>query len=91
MQGDDAFRNALRRRAEETLTAGYARALLLDGECLRIMREITSLATAGETPASSPELRALALRLGEAQLEVTDLRRRLEVLKRRVDPSGQRY
>jgi predicted nucleic acid-binding Zn-ribbon protein len=88
---DDRFRKALLRRTEETLTTGYARALRLDQECLRIMRRITSLAAAGETAESSEELRALAARLGEAQTELANLSRELEELKRRVDPGGHLY
>jgi hypothetical protein len=88
---DDRFRRALLRRTEETLTAGYARAMSLDRECLRIMRRITSLAAAGETPESSQQLRALAARLGEVQAELANLHRELEELKRRVDPGGHRY
>jgi predicted transcriptional regulator len=88
---DDRFRKALLRRTEEALTSGYARALKLDQECLRIMRRITSLAATGETAESSDELRALAARLGEAQTELANLYRDLEELKRRVDPGGQLY
>jgi hypothetical protein len=88
---DDRFRKALLRRAEERLTAGYARALRLDRECLRIMRRITSLAAAGETADSSKDLRTLAGRLGEAQAELASVHRELEELKRRVDPGGRVY
>jgi predicted transcriptional regulator len=88
---DDRFRRALLRRAEERLTAGYARALRLDRECLRIMRQITSLAAAGETADSSKDLRVLAGRLGEAQSELASVHRELEELKRRVDPRGRLY
>jgi hypothetical protein len=88
---DDRFRKALLRRAEERLTAGYARALRLDRECLRIMRRITSLAAAGETADSSKVLRTLAGRLGEAQAELASVHRELEELKRRVDPGGRVY
>jgi hypothetical protein len=88
---DDRFRKALLRRTEERLTAGYARALRLDRECLRIMRRITSLAAAGETADSSEELRTLAARLGESQAELASVHRELEELKRRVDPGGHLY
>jgi hypothetical protein len=63
----------------------------LDRECLRIMRRITSLAAAGETPESSQQLRALAARLGKVQAELANLHRELEELKRRVDPGGHRF
>jgi hypothetical protein len=88
---DERFRRALLRRTEERLSAGYARAMRLDRECLRIMRRITSLAAAGQTADSSGELRALAARLGEAQAELASVHRELEELKRRVDPGGRLY
>jgi hypothetical protein len=88
---DDRSRDALLRRTEEGLTAGYTRALSLDRERVRLMHRITSLAAADDTVDPSRELRSVATRLGEAQAELAELHRELEQLKRRVDPGGLLY
>jgi hypothetical protein len=90
-ESDDRARHKLLRRTEQTLIAGHAEALALDGECLRKHRRITALVAAGADPDTSTELRSLSTRLGEAQRELADLRAQLDGLRRRVDPDGRLF
>lgn len=81
----------LSEREEEVrrlLNEGYARALALDAECVRIVRQLTELA-AEEAPRE--QLRALTARLGDAQRELATLRAQLRDLRRDVDPEGRRF
>jgi hypothetical protein len=64
---------------EHTLTDGYAAALALEGECLRIGRQIVELRVDGE---ESTRLRS---RLRETEEELSQLRDLLAVLRRRTD------
>jgi hypothetical protein len=67
---------------EHTLTDGYAAALALEGECLRITRRMTELSRDSTRPA---ELRGLARRLHGAEGDLSELRQLLEVLRRRAE------
>jgi hypothetical protein len=64
---------------EHTLTDGYAAALALDGECLRIGKRIGELRVDGS---ESTQLRG---RLRETEEELARLRDLLSVLRRRTD------
>jgi hypothetical protein len=59
-------------RVEETLTEGYAEALALDAERLRLERRLSEVAREGSH--SGPELEALGKRLTSADGELTRLR-----------------
>jgi hypothetical protein len=64
---------------EHTLTDGYAAALALEGECLRIGKQIGELRVDGS---ESTQLRG---RLRETEEELARLRDLLSVLRRRTD------
>ena len=64
---------------EHTLTDGYAAALALEGECLRIGKRIGELRVDGS---ESTQLRG---RLRETEEELARLRDLLSVLRRRTD------
>ena len=64
---------------EHTLTDGYAAALALEGECLRIGKQIGELRVDGS---ESTQLRG---RLRETEKELARLRDLLSVLRRRTD------
>ena len=64
---------------EHTLTDGYAAALALEGECLRIGKRIGELRVEGS---ESTQLRG---RLRETEEELARLRDLLSVLRRRTD------
>ena len=68
---------------EHTLTDGYALALELEGECLRIGRRMAELTRTVEQPEEAEELRLLAARLIEAEAELSTLRVLLAELSRR--------
>jgi hypothetical protein len=70
------------------LSEGYARALALDAECVRIVRQLTELAA---EDAPREQLRALTARLGDAQRELASLRAQLLNVRRTVDPDGRRF
>jgi hypothetical protein len=67
---------------EHTLTDGYAVALALEGECLRITRRMTELTRNGTRPA---EVRGLARRLNGAEGDLSELRGLLAVLRVRAE------
>jgi hypothetical protein len=71
---------------EHTLTSGYARALALEAERWRLERKIGEVASklADGTELNGEELAGLALRLTEAESELTSLRRMLGSLKTRL-------
>jgi len=72
---------------EATLTEGYARALALDAECLRIERRLGELARTvnGDDPAGSAgEFAALSERLSSTDGELSRLRTVLGVLRDRA-------
>ena len=73
-----------RARLEHTLTDGYAWALKLDGECGRIERRISELATTlacGGDPSATAELPSLARRLARRRRDLEALRSLLATLR----------
>jgi len=70
---------------ERTLTDGYATALALEGERLRIDRKVDGVAAAiDRDPAGAKELSALAERRASIDQELSHLRERLGLLKQRA-------
>jgi hypothetical protein len=70
---------------ERTLTDGYATALALEGERIRIERKMDGVAAAIEAdPQGAKELSALAERRAKLDRELDHLRERLGVLKERT-------
>jgi hypothetical protein len=78
-------RSPLLTEMEHTLTDGYARALELEGERLRLERRIGELAHRIDGPDEAGELRALAQRLRSADDDLASLRDLLGALQRQVD------
>jgi hypothetical protein len=70
---------------EDTLTDGYARALELEGERLRLERRIGHLAHRVDGPEQADELRALAGRLRDVDIELDRLRGQLGALQRHLE------
>jgi hypothetical protein len=70
---------------EHTLTDGYARALELEAERLRLERRIGELAHRLDGPEEAGELRELARRLRGTDDDLASLRDVLVPLQRRVD------
>jgi hypothetical protein len=70
---------------EHTLTDGYARALELEAERLRLERRIGELAHRLDGPEQAGELRELAQRLRGADDDLASLREVLVPLQRRVE------
>jgi hypothetical protein len=70
---------------EHTLTDGYARALELEAERLRLERRIGELAHQLEGPDEATELRRLAMRLRTADEDLTRLRDVLADLQQYVE------
>jgi hypothetical protein len=70
---------------EHTLTDGYARALELEGERLRVERRIGELAHNLDGPDEARELRRLALDLKGIDESLTNLRDVLAALQQHVD------
>jgi uncharacterized membrane protein YccC len=70
---------------EHTLTDGYARALELEAERLRMERRIGELAHRLDGPDEVEELRDLALRLRQTDDELASLRGVLADLQQHVD------
>jgi hypothetical protein len=68
---------------EHTLTDGYALALELEGECLRIGRRMAELTRTVEQPEEAEELRSLAGKLIVTEEELSRLRTLLAELRRR--------
>ena len=69
---------------EDTLTDGYARALQLEGERLRIERRIGQLAHSVDGPEDADELKGLASRLREVDAELDGLRSQLGALQKHL-------
>jgi len=73
------------RELERTLTDGYATALALEGERMRIERRMDGVAAAVETdPQAAKELSELAERRAAIDSELSHLRTRLGLLKQRT-------
>ena len=70
---------------EDTLTDGYARALELESERLRLERQISQLARQIDTPAQADQMRALAERMIAVDYELDGLRGRLGALQRHLE------
>jgi hypothetical protein len=72
---------------EETLTAGYANALALDAERLRIERQIAAVAASLNEDSRDPseELATLGQRLSAADGDLAQLRALLSSLRTRAD------
>jgi len=70
---------------ENTLTDGYARALELEGERLRLERRIGELAHRVDGPEQADELKALAGRLRDVDTELDGLRSRLGTLQKHLE------
>ncbi len=74
-------------RIERTLTDGYASALALEGERLRIERQIEGVAAslnAGDSERNAEELSLLARRRAKVDGDLVHLRDRLALLRRRA-------
>ncbi len=69
---------------EDTLTDGYALALGLEGERLRIERRMADLARDVEGPEEVGELRHLALKLIGTEAELAEIRTLLAELRRQA-------
>ena len=70
---------------ERTVTDGYATALALEGERLRIDRQMDGVAASiNGDPAGAKELSALAARRASLDKELSHLRERLGLLKQRA-------
>ena len=69
---------------EDTLTDGYARALQLEAERLRLERRIGELARSVDGPEETDELKALAGRLRDVDVELEGLRNRLGLLQKHL-------
>jgi hypothetical protein len=77
--------NPLLTEMEHTLTDGYARALELEAERLRIERRIGELAHRLEGPEQARELRGLAMELRATDEDLAGLRDALAALQRHLD------
>ena len=69
---------------EDTLTDGYARALQLEAERLRLERRIGELARSVDSQEEADELKALAARLRNVDVELERLRNRLGALQKHL-------
>jgi hypothetical protein len=79
--------NGLLARIEHTLTDGYARALALEGERMRIERRIGEVAAElrdGDSERKAKEISDLAARLSDADGDLSQLRGELSTLRRRA-------
>jgi hypothetical protein len=70
---------------ENTLTDGYAVALELEADRLRIERRMSELALTVERPEQADELRGLAVRLIETEAHLVEIRAMLAELRREAD------
>jgi hypothetical protein len=70
---------------EDTLTDGYARALQLESERLRLERRIGMLAHSVDGPDEADELKALAGRLRDIDGDLDGLRGQLVVLQKHLE------
>jgi ABC-type phosphate transport system auxiliary subunit len=70
---------------EDTLTDGYARALQLESERLRLERQIGELAHSVDGREQADELKALAGRLRDVDAELDGLRTQLGALQKHLE------
>jgi hypothetical protein len=70
---------------EDTLTDGYARALQLEAERLRLERRVGELARSVDSPEEADELKAFAGRLRDVDVELDGLRNRLGALQKHLE------
>jgi ABC-type phosphate transport system auxiliary subunit len=70
---------------EDTLTDGYARALQLEAERLRLERRVRELARSVDSPEEADELKAFAGRLRDVDVELDGLRNRLGALQKHLE------
>jgi hypothetical protein len=70
---------------EDTLTDGYARALQLEAERLRLERRVGELARSVDSQEEADELKALAGRLRDVDVELDGLRIRLGALRKHLE------
>ena|SRR5262245_23382325 len=70
---------------EDTLTDGYARALQLEGERLRVERRIGQLAHSVDGPEEADELKELAARLRDIDGDLDGLRGHLGALQKHLE------
>jgi len=76
------------RSLEDTLTSGYAHALTLEGQRLRIERRLRELVRTERTSASVEEIADLTERLDDTDVDLAHLRAMLATLRKHVyDPS----
>jgi hypothetical protein len=78
---------ALRRRLEHTLTDGYAQALALEGERLKLEKELTAVATGlgeGEDDGAVARIADLSTRLQRTDTNLAELRVLLASLRDRA-------
>lgn len=73
-----------RDRADVLLTEGYARALVLERDCLRMRSEAAELAARVDEANAAQDLRVLAPALRSAEQSLNDLRAMLDELKASV-------
>ena len=67
------------------MTDGYARALQLEGERLRIERRIATLAHKADGPEAADELKNLAVRLRDVDASIDGLRGQLGALQKHLE------
>ncbi len=72
-------------RMEHTLTDGYAHALALEGQSMRIERQIGATLSSAKNWADADELGPLVERRSATEHELRGLRELLDALKQRVD------
>jgi hypothetical protein len=70
---------------EDTLTDGYARALQLESERLRIERRIATLAHNADGREAADELKGLAARLRDVDAAIDGLRDQLGALQKHLE------
>jgi chromosome segregation ATPase len=70
---------------EDTLTDGYARALQLESERLRIERRIATLAHNADGPEAAEELKTLAAKLRDVDMAIDGLRGQLGALQKHLE------
>jgi hypothetical protein len=91
INGPPAGDEAARAQLERTLTDGYASALSLEAERLRIERRIGEVAaevSERNKGVKADELAALSVRLSRASGDLRQLRERLVALRRRVSAAA---